>query len=149
MMQLRFFDVPAKIKLDQLKQATRFYAEQLMHKNLIKNLEIRVCFTKTHGNTTMWEDDNLRPREFTITLEKGMSLRRTLLTLAHEMVHVKQYAKGELRDYLSGGPRQSRWRDDKRDWGDTGYWDLPWEQDAYGRERGLYAKFRSFLENGA
>ena len=146
-MQLKFYNVPAKIKLDQLKLAANFYAEQLMHKNLIKNLEVRVCFSKNDGNTTMWEDCNLRPREFTITLEHGMGYRYTFLTLAHEMVHVKQYAKGELRDYISGGPSMSRWRDEKRDWSGTGYWDLPWEQDAYGKERGLYAKFRSFLKN--
>lgn len=144
-MRLKFYNVPAKFKLDELKLAANFYAEQLMHKNLIKNLEIRVCFSKNDGNTTMWEDCNLRPREFTITLETGVSLEDTLITLAHEMVHVKQYAKGELFDYVSGGPYMMRWRDEKRNWDDIDYMNFPWEIEAYGRERELYVKFRSFF----
>lgn len=142
-MQLRFFNVPRKFKQEQLAKACEFYAAELMHRNLIKNLSIRVIFSKKSGNTTMWEDDNRKPREFTITLETGVSFEDTLLTLAHEMVHVKQYAKGELFDYVEGGPDTVRWRDEKRNWGGVDYMNLPWEQEAYGSEQELYTKFKS------
>lgn len=139
-MQVRLFSVPEKLSSLELRDAAQFYGQLLMHKNLLKNIQLRVAFTRTEGNTTMWEDDNVRPREFTITIERGMSARNTLITLAHEMVHLKQYATGELRDYMSCA-RVHRWRDQKRDWGDVEYWDLPWEIEAYGRERGLYLRF--------
>lgn len=124
-MQLKFFNVPRKFKQARLQKACEFYAAELMHRNLVKHLSIRVVFSKTCGNSTMWEDDNRKPREFTITIETGVSIEDTLLTLAHEMVHVKQYAKGELFDYVDGGPDTMRWRDEKRNWGDVDYMSLP------------------------
>jgi len=145
-MQISLYNVPKNLSADKLKSAAKFFAETLMSRRLCDNLKVRVCFTKTEGNTTMWEDDNVRPREFTITIEKGMGMRNTLITLAHEMVHVKQYATGELRDYMSSA-RVQRWRNVKRDWQDVEYWDLPWEIEAYGREKGLYYKFQRFNKN--
>jgi hypothetical protein len=140
-MQIRTFDITGvSLVIDELEAAAQFYGELLMGKTLIKNLKIRLVFSKTQGNGATWEDDIARPREFTITLEKGMSKRETFITLAHEMVHVKQYATGELRDYMSSSKLQ-RWRNEKRDWSQVEYWDLPWEIEAYGRERGLYVRY--------
>lgn len=146
-MQIRTFDITgvSVAIVDEIEAAAQFYGELLMGKNLIKNLHLRLVFTKTQGNGTTWEDDISRPCEFTITIEKGMSKRETLITLAHEMVHVKQYATGELRDYMSSSKLQ-RWRDEKRDWSQVEYWDLPWEIEAYGRERGLYVRFVDHLK---
>ena len=146
-MQIRTFDITgvSVAIVDEIEAAAQFYGELLMGKNLIKNLHLRLVFTKTQGNGTTWEDDIARPREFAITIEKGMSKRETLITLAHEMVHVKQYATGELRDYMSSSKLQ-RWRDEKRDWSQVEYWDLPWEIEAYGRERGLYVRFVDHLK---
>ena len=57
------------------------------------------------------------------------------------MVHVKQYATGELRDALRG-PTLHRWRNKPYDAKVVDYWDHPWEIEAYGREYGLYLRFR-------
>lgn len=43
--------------------------------------------------------------------------------LAHEMVHVKQFARGEL------DPNMTRWKSN-RYVGDIEYWDQPWEKEA-------------------
>ena len=45
-----------------------------------------------------------------------------LSTLAHEMVHVKQFAKDEL------DPALTRWK--TKDHSRTEYWDQPWEKEA-------------------
>jgi hypothetical protein len=140
-MQIRLFNVPKKFKADEIKAALNFYAETLMHKNLCKNIQLRVCFNNDGENTTMWEDDNVRPREFTITIGSNMGYQNTFLTLAHEMVHVKQYAMGELRDVMRG-PTPQRWHNKSYNAEDVEYWDLPWEIEAYGREKGLYYRFR-------
>lgn len=140
-MQVRLYNVPKKFKVDEIKSALNFFAESLMHKNMCKNLQIRVCFGNGQDNTTCWEDDNIRPREFTITINSKMGYSTMLTTLAHEMVHVKQYATGELRDSMRG-PTLQRWMNQPIDSGDIEYWDLPWEIEAYGRERGLYFRFR-------
>lgn len=140
-MQIRLYNVPKKLKAEEIKSALNFFAESLMHKNLCKNLQLKVLFGENQDNTTCWEDDNVRPREFTITINSKMGYSTTLTTLAHEMVHVKQYATGELRDALRG-PTLHRWMNKPINSNDIEYWDLPWEIDAYGRERGLYFRFR-------
>lgn len=57
-----------------------------------------------------------------------------MMTLAHEMVHVKQFAMGELEENMNV------WKG-KRFSGKTDYWDTPWEIEAHGREYGLWSRF--------
>ena len=54
-----------------------------------------------------FDDNNHRPKEFTMTVDKTVSIRRIMETIAHEMVHVKQYAKGELVDLSRCGSTKS------------------------------------------
>lgn len=56
-----------------------------------------------------------------------------LTTLAHEMVHVKQFARGEL------SPNFSRWKKLERDFDD--YWEQPWEKEARRLQHKLALKF--------
>jgi hypothetical protein len=73
-------------------------------------------------------------------VDADLDLDRTLEMLAHEMVHVKQFALGELVDNPSG--KTVKWQGKRvsvRD--DDGYWTLPWEIEAYGRQPGLCARF--------
>jgi hypothetical protein len=74
-----------------------------------------------------------------------MKLRRTLEVLAHEMVHVKQYARGELYvGAYSGKHRwQGKWVSDN-----INYWDAPWEIEAHGRESGLFIQYADKNELG-
>ena len=86
--------------------------------------------------------DEQRPREFNIELNKTSRLRRLLETTAHEIVHAKQFARGEL--YWSSIKGQNRW---KGDWLSNNkksvkdYWDNPWEIEAHGRECGLFVRW--------
>lgn len=58
-----------------------------------------------------------------------------LATLAHEMVHVKQFARGELNESLT------RWKN--KDCSDTEYWDQPWEVEARELQYDLVIKFEN------
>lgn len=80
-----------------------------------------------------------RPREFEIELDSSMKLRRLLETVCHEMVHVKQYAQGEL--YESDRQNKHRWQGEWLN-KDPDYWDRPWEIEAHGRELGLFLRWR-------
>jgi hypothetical protein len=53
-------------------------------------------------------------------------------TLAHEMVHAKQYIRGELNGY------NQSWKGRKPR--NYKYENAPWEKEAYGREEELYQK---------
>ena len=87
--------------------ATWFYAEKLMGKRLMSGLEITIDLKKAllteegHEGTAIWEDEGYRPKEFTISLDTTVNARNLLINLAHEMVHVKQWAKDEMYEYMN------------------------------------------------
>lgn len=149
-MKIRLHNTPKNIKAETIKHAIMFFGETLMSKRMCNSLSIVVRFSETHkqdnledGNCT-WEDDNHRPKEFTINLHSYKSLSKILTTLAHEMVHVKQFATSELRDLISNANLIS-WRGQKYDMRKISYWDYPWEIDAHGRELGLYVRFKDLM----
>lgn len=93
-----------------------------------------------------WEDDWYKPREFKFELNANQGKRKQLLALAHEMVHVKQYARGEMVDDLTGAVRKWQGKFVKKGGTALGeyenYYDLPWEIEAHGREFGLYEMYK-------
>lgn len=131
-----------------LEEAAQFFANLLMDPRMVRNLEIDVEVEP--GLDVMGEcineDDTKNSRYFTIRLNRNHS-DDIIKTLAHEMVHVKQYAKNELGKQLRvsrGGLKiTTQWQGN--DWNpkrkEDAYFDAPWEIEAYGREVGLYAKW--------
>jgi len=77
---------------------------------------------------------------FVITLKDNMSLKNTIMTLLHEMVHVKQYLKGELRL----GYKEKVWKG--RKWNGDDYTNYPWEKEARKLEESLYAEYVEFMK---
>ena len=135
---------PKKVPLALCKEAVRWYARKLLGDRLYD----KVCITLEFDNRDLgkeiygfcdWNDNNAYARDFTITIDPNLGKRNTLLVLAHEMVHVKQYAKGELKDYVKV-PRV-KWRGKVYNDRKIDYWDMPWEIEAHGREKGLYYRF--------
>ena len=126
------------------KDIIEFCAGKLMSKRLADNLTIKLNFVKMYekhrqiGNC-IWEDDPYRPREFLIEIDPTVRLRRVLESICHEMVHVKQFAKGEMRD-LAGAERVS-WNGQRYDISADEYFDRPWEIEAHGRELGLFIRW--------
>lgn len=133
---------------DKLEEAARFFAAQLMHARMVQNLEIDLEVVRSLDVTgeCISEDEHKNPRYFTIRL-KQQPIEEMIRTLGHEMVHVKQYAKNELSKQFRvarGGIRiGSKWHGEFWDpkSKEDGYWDAPWEIEAYGREVGLYHKW--------
>ena len=85
-----------------------YCADKLFSDNLRNKISIDVDFTRTLYKEdgilgeVDFDDNNHRPKEFTMTVDITGSKRRIMETIAHEMVHIKQYAKGELVDLNSG-----------------------------------------------
>ena len=79
-----------------------------------------------------------RPRCFEIEVDNRLTMRKLLETVAHEMVHVKQYARGELYQGVRVNKMrwQGKWLNHNVD-----YWDQPWEIEAHGREAGLFVRW--------
>jgi hypothetical protein len=80
-------------------------------------------------------DVGIKPREFTILVHSGLKNEKDVITtVAHEMVHVWQYATGKLRDYEAP---VHRYENDLYD-ADMSYRDMPWEIEARRLEKVLY-----------
>jgi hypothetical protein len=126
-----------------VKDLTRFCADMLMSKRLVDGLLVRVEFIKDLDNEydgdCEYVDEESRPKEFLIRVNDSLKLSKKLRTICHEMVHVKQYATGEMK-YMSRPARFTKFQGtlypDEFD-----YWDSPWEIEAFGREPGLYTRW--------
>ena len=125
-------------------------------KRLRKNIEINVHMRSHEESGEAMIDmfaNRKRPRSFRVILDKSKMAfndsgeERTeaevgleiLKTLGHELVHVKQYAKGELTTDRTGALRYNGvhyYVDTLLD-----YFELPYEIEAYGREKGLLVGF--------
>ena len=129
-----------------VEQAAWYYAEKLMGKRLMAGLEININLKNNllakEGNegSTIWEDTGYRSRDFTIELDTTVKIRNLLITLAHEMVQVKQWAKDEMYEYMNT-MGLVRFKGEKIHLELTDYRDYPWEIEAYGKQLGLFVRF--------
>lgn len=126
-----------------LKLAVQSFAKNLMSPQMLKNISVRVIIRDRldAGGYCDYEIDREgNPREFTIEILRTRRKINMFKVLAHEMVHVKQHAKGEAKDRYVKSKYVTVWFGEKYD-EDTSYWDQPWEMEAYGLENSLVAKF--------
>ena len=121
----------SKSQKNHVEKMVAFCAKKLMPK---MNLDITVNLCKPTGAMGYCcEADN--KRTFELEIDKSQSLRALLETVAHEMVHVKQYARREL------DPNKEVWMGKTYNPENVNYWDLPWEIEAHGREVGLFVRY--------
>jgi len=80
-----------------------------------------------------------RPRFFHIRIDADLELAVLLETLAHEVVHLRQYAKDQLYEYINGDSRYAGKRYPK----DCEV--LPWEEEAHALEQHIYHRYTSQL----
>ena len=122
-----------------VKRAALFYAKELISEKMLENIFVRIKFNKdipAYGYASVEDyNESGKPREFEIELHSGIGGYDILKTLAHEMVHVKQYVYGETNEKLT------RWKGERVDSDTIDYWVQPWEVEAHGYEAGLFTKF--------
>ena len=134
----------AKLK-DLAESITRYSAELLLNKKLIEKLIVDIEFSRTllkeDGMLAEidFDDRTNKPREFTITVDRTVPQRRIMESIAHEMVHLKQYAVGEMSDTDHSNIVQ--WKKKHIDLTKWQYWDRPWEIEAHGKELGLFIRW--------
>ena len=141
-------NVPRTRDRKRLVRAAEFFSERLMGRRLANLVDIKVFFTEgmldkdgEYGNTC-WQDRPDRSREFFIHVDRSLTEHMMLRTLAHEMVHVKQHASGELRCYIRSASLH-RWKGEMIDDDSIKYRNLPWEKEAFSMEIPLVKEFKS------
>ena len=123
------------------KQKVKEYSEQALSElmpRLRRNVDIDIyivteCDEKNYA--LCWGDKN----EVEIELARKSGSKKfthdeMMLNLAHELVHAKQFIKGELH------PTLHKWKKFKKDYAKTPYFKQPWEKEAYLIEDKIFNK---------
>lgn len=111
-----------------LREAIGFFASNLFTPQMSRHVEVRVSqkdLGTWHGFATIEDYNSLgQPRSFVIEIHKNDCEEEKLKTLAHELVHVRQYVRNELNDEMN------TWKGRKINSDDIPYDDQPWEIEA-------------------
>lgn len=120
-----------KTQRNLTEQAARFIIGELVPRKRKLELDIQI-HTMEH-----WVGlcEHLDTNEFEINIHSKQNLYEYIATLAHELVHMKQYLRGELASDF----RRMKWMG--KDMTDLPYSKQPWEIEAQELQHGLAKDF--------
>jgi len=136
-----YFSGPRDGQLDmnlkaQALMAVRFFTKELGISRLRTNIHIKFhhkLFVDNSHSEGLCE--SVDPRNFIIDVAL---YGNWMSTLAHELVHVKQFARKELTENLQ------YWKG--KDHTETAYWEQPWEKEARRLQKKLMIGFMNEFE---
>ena len=133
----------SKLQRELAREVIDFMAQKYMPR--IKTLSVKVVGEDLTGENIDGDCDFIDvesrvPREFLIRIDRNLSITDFICTLIHEMIHVKQWAKGEMRDLWRYRATRS-WKGDRIDMIKVKYRDHPWEKEAYKLQDKLTEEF--------
>jgi hypothetical protein len=136
-----------KLTKKEIRDIVSFSSQLLLGKRLSRYITISVMNDKLkkfewgYCGPTDW--NNSRFREFEILLNNSASRKNQIITLFHEMVHLKQYARNELFPY---NMQKYRWLGKKLIIDNIEYNNLPWEIEAAETEKVLFELYREHVK---
>ena len=104
----------------------------------MSSLDIHIILRKLRGVDGLCSTEDDSKRTFIIEAHKTLGLRQLIMTLIHEMVHVKQFAKNEMDDFHING--RQRWKSGTVS-KNVSYYDMPWEKEAIRLQEKLTDEF--------
>lgn len=119
-----------------VKEAAAFYAKELGLKGVTINM--RSVFPEKRADIHGYVQKHLYPakeKEYDMTIHLNHGKISILETVAHEMIHVAQWERGDLQDF---GYRRL-WKGEDHTL--TPYSKRPWEKEAFKKEVPLAKKF--------
>lgn len=143
-MYISFASETRRISNHEVRVLLEFLGNKLLGR-LAKTVNVTVNYEiddRTSHGLIEAIPENGRCRDFEIYLNTKFGREELIKTICHEMVHVKQYARGELKSQNS---KTSMWRGENVSLNDMEYYEYPWEIEAYGREVGLYRMYLRHL----
>ena len=115
------------------------FAQKLFSRQLCQHIYIRLSFVKT---TEYWGLVNIdeyntkgMPRYFTVEVKRDLNEEEKIMSIAHEMVHIRQYATGQLNDEMT------IWQGESVNSDLIPYLEQPWEMEAYDLGEKLYKDY--------
>lgn len=129
-----------------IRDAVDYAGQRLMTRRMLETLEVSIKMKDGLDENVAeveWIDDPVRPKSYEMSIDRNQSEMLQVICVMHEMVHIKQYATGELvqsmRDCKKSKWKKVEWIDDTK----VKYYDLPWEIEAHGREKGMTLEWLS------
>lgn len=131
----------------EIRFVLRTFAALLIESSrIVKNLDVHVKCLKLDpldfGYCSPRDFDRYQSREFTVIVNSQHDRKKQIRTLAHEMVHLKQYALGELWQYGCG---DYKWMGKRLPLDEGAYRKLPWEIEAWNSEESLVKYYQKTL----
>ena len=121
-----------------------FVDEYLSRYNIDINIHHCRLINRESGYGWCWATVcDYRPREFDIEIDNQLPMYMYIETLLHELWHVYQHVKGDLKDRY--GKRCWKGVDHSK----IDYENQPWEKEAVKMEKILYRKYKSFSRKSA
>lgn len=143
-----------RVTRDELIRIIKFYTMRLTPRLFDKVSFTLECVpgllknSESYGELRIIDEDSQLPRQFHIAIDDEMSKARILEILAHEMVHMEQYASGRMRD-LNVVRHTVYWKHERKGKGcryeSDGYdFFQPWEVEARGLASVLKDEYEAF-----
>jgi hypothetical protein len=143
-----------KSDMKLLKEVAKFTLNKFLTRGVQSKMFVSVILDDNYESNAygdcyhMGLIDGVRHFKVSINIDKVnrkakkpfVRLKAIIETIIHEMIHVKQYAKGELFDYVNGDSRfQGKRHMEAKTLED--YYDAPYEIEAFGRTEGIFKMF--------
>jgi hypothetical protein len=131
----------------EIRDIVSFSSQILLGKRLSKYITVYVQNNKLkkyewgYCGPTDWNYS--KHREFEILLNNTASRKNQIITILHEMIHLKQYARNELVCYNTFG--KYKWLGKKMYTSPNDYENLPWEIEAEKTEKVLFEMYREHV----
>ena len=126
-----FVEATCQFLAQELKIANRNWILEIQ---MVKNLR-----TKEGMRGSMLD---LGRKRILMEIDSSLNFESLVETIAHEMVHVKQTIRGQYRIEFKGRTVHRYWRGQRVK---KEYFEQPWEQEAWSREKVLAAKLFSLF----
>lgn len=128
----------SKERAGLIEVLAQFYAKELK----IQNSKYRLTIYTVSG---LEKKDGMRgvigliePGHLSMAVDSRLGTEQMFRTVAHEMVHAKQWVRGQVKQYQKrNGELDLTWMNRKYK---CAYYDRPWEIEAYSRESVLANK---------
>lgn len=134
-----------KIKRDFITTIAAFYAQTLNIQHSKYTLTIKTVSNLKNNDGMRGAIGMFSNRQIGMLLDSRLDTETLFQVIAHEMVHVKQRVRGQLKHYTKrNGDIAFIWCGRKYN---LDYYDSPWEIEAFSRERILANKIAQIIKN--
>ena len=131
-----------KLEREECRRAVALWGKYLLGPRLDDLINLTIKFDPKLNTGQLFAyvidtDDRVPSRCFRISVCPTLSKKHTLRVIAHEMVHVRQNAKGILKSSVCS---TVKWHGKSYEFDESsalGYWLTPWEIESRGYEEGL------------